>query len=412
MLYLKIAVGRAMLSSILAILLGTATYAFYQAEYHAKEYYGKLASKLTAGQAMGIEKAMTIASEDDRKLLPHAPKAEDEVFIGTLHTLLKRQLQIALVRAKDTKHTLYVDSNFDGIFDEIERQEMLSPEDEPLFEAATTVFLNISQGPFASYPVRIAIVNDRSNSGKVLPASSMWVHARGIVNIDGRNILVSYPFDPATGILDPNYGWLGMDCNGDGKIEETSNSPEWKFVDHEIVGFRVAERYLSTQSVDSATGQVILRSLPALEYTDIELVLGKQIPDFAFTEFSGKQRRISDFTGKYVLMDFWATWCAPCVAEIPFLRSAHEKFRARGLEIVGINHDDDLDRAKKLAKEKGISWPQATHESVKNRFRVYAYPTHILLDPDGKIISLGKKSELRGQNLEKTLEKLLLQKQP
>jgi thiol-disulfide isomerase/thioredoxin len=325
---------------------------------------------------------------------------------------LKRQLRIALISAKDAKPTLYADSNFDGRFDETERTACSSPADIPQYECATTVFLSISQGPFASYPVRIAIVKDTSNSGKVLPASSMWVHARGIVNIDGRNMLVSYPFDPATGVLDPSFGWMGMDCNGDGKIEETSNSPEWKFANHEIVGFRVLRRYLSTQSVDCATGKVILKSLPAIEYTDIELVLGRQIKDFTFTEFSGKQRKISEFKGKYVLMDFWATWCTPCVAEIPFIRSAYEKFKASGLEIVGINHDDDLNKAKKLAKEKDISWPQATNESVKNRFHINAYPTTILLDPAGKIISLGKNNELRGQNLEKTLQRLLIQRQP
>jgi len=67
--------------------------------------------------------------------------------------------------------------------------------------------------------------------------------------------------------------------------------------------------------------------------------------------------------------------------------------RDRGLEILGINNDEDLDAAKKLVAVRGVTWPQATLDSIKDRLKVNAFPTTILLDPDGKIISMGPENE-------------------
>jgi hypothetical protein len=216
----KALVKRAFLLSVLALLMDSEANAFVDAlPQFQKEYYGKLNSELTAGRSLGIEEPMTVATENERKLLPDEPKAEDQVLIGALRTRLKKRLLIALVRPKDGAEYLYVDINFDGKFDRTERYA-LSPLEYTEVEGASLVFLSLSRGPFTTYPVRIAIIKDKDTPGTVLPATSMWVHARGNVDLDGRNVLVSYPFDPATGVLDVNHGWLGMDCNGDGKIEE------------------------------------------------------------------------------------------------------------------------------------------------------------------------------------------------
>lgn len=62
--------------------------------------------------------------------------------------------------------------------------------------------------------------------------------------------------------MDPDYGWIGMDCNGDGTIDRGTSSPEFKFAKHEVVVFRMGEHYVSTQSVDVASGKIVLRSHP------------------------------------------------------------------------------------------------------------------------------------------------------
>jgi thiol-disulfide isomerase/thioredoxin len=233
------------------------------------------------------------------------------------------------------------------------------------------------------------------------------VFAQGTVNIDGRRVAVTYEFDRSTGTVDPNDGWLGIDCNRDGKIDRNPTSPEYRFAKHEIVVFKVGDRYVSTDSVDVRTGRIVLRVHAATSYTSIELQIGREIADCPFTDFEGKQRNVSEFRGKYLLLDFWATWCGPCVAEIPFLKAAYDRFKDRNFAILGIDNDEDPAPARTLVAERGVGWPQATLGSTKGRLTVYAFPTTILLDPAGKIISMGAKEELRGKNLEITLERLL-----
>jgi len=160
------------------------------------------------------------------------------------------------------------------------------------------------------------------------------------------------------------------------------------------------------------------RALPS--YVELGGKPGAAVPDFSFTDLSGAHRRLSQFRGKYVLLDFWGTWCGPCVAEIPHLKTAYESFRARGLEIIGIDCEQPdatpeqrakgLERARKFVTDNGVTWPQATTESVRDlcqaRFRVTAWPTILLLDPRLRIVSAGgKEMPLRSEEPLKTLEK-------
>ncbi len=137
---------------------------------------------------------------------------------------------------------------------------------------------------------------------------------------------------------------------------------------------------------------------------------GEPLPDFSFTDFDGSTRRLSEFSGRYVLLDFWGSWCGPCRKETPFLKEAYARFRSRGLEIVGMDWDDDAKAARQYVAREGITWTQAATPSIRDvvnkQFKIRAFPTTFLLDPQRRIIPLPY-GALRGNNLLATLDRVL-----
>ena len=189
-------------------------------------------------------------------------------------------------------------------------------------------------------------------------------------------------------------------------------SPEAAYAREETVVFRVGQNYVSTKRVDLEKNEIVLRSHPASEYKRIELRVGSEMPDFSFTDFDGKKRKFSDFRGKYVLIDFWGTWCPACIEELPYQKTAYSRFQPRGFEILGMDDDQNAAAVKSWLKSNGLTWTQATTESivdVKRGLRIFLFPTALLVGPDGKVISLDQKNQpdLRGRALLESLDELL-----
>jgi thiol-disulfide isomerase/thioredoxin len=134
------------------------------------------------------------------------------------------------------------------------------------------------------------------------------------------------------------------------------------------------------------------------------------MPDFAFTDFDGKNRTLAEFRGKYVLVDFWGVWCSDCVRDVPYQVAAYARFRSRGFEILGLNWDDKVEDARGFLQKSKAAWPQATKQSIRRlaevTYRIQEYPSAILLGPDGKVLVLDQK-RLEGDELAETLDTLL-----
>ena len=120
----------------------------------------------------------------------------------------------------------------------------------------------------------------------------------------------------------------------------------------------------------------------------------------------------ASFAGKYLLLDFWATWCGPCRAEMPQLHAAYGKFKGRGLQILSLSFDQKVEDIAPYRADSSHAMPW-NHAFVEDGFRsplaeaygVRGIPKPILVGPDGKI--LATENDLRGDNLDKTLEKYL-----
>jgi thiol-disulfide isomerase/thioredoxin len=137
------------------------------------------------------------------------------------------------------------------------------------------------------------------------------------------------------------------------------------------------------------------------------LVPGSVFPDFAETDLVGKALSVASRKGKVLLLDFWATWCPPCRAELPNVIATYQKHHDKGFEIIGISLDDDRAKLDEFLKQQeGMTWPQYFDgqrwgNKLAGKYGVEAIPFTVLIGPDGKII--GK--DLRGEDLENAVAK-------
>jgi len=130
--------------------------------------------------------------------------------------------------------------------------------------------------------------------------------------------------------------------------------------------------------------------------------------EFAFTDLEGKEVDLADLRDQVVLVDFWATWCGPCIAELPHLLTAYEKYHEKGFEIIGISLDEDRDALEAFVEENEMAWPQyfdgkGWENEIAQRFGIRGIPATFLVGKDGTIIA----ANLRGDELESALESAL-----
>ncbi|SIO08261.1 Peroxiredoxin [Singulisphaera sp. GP187] len=135
--------------------------------------------------------------------------------------------------------------------------------------------------------------------------------------------------------------------------------------------------------------------------------VNKPAPDAAVKDVKGAPLRLADLKGKYVLVDFWATWCAPCIAELPNVQEAYAKYHGGGFEVVGVSLDETKTALLDFVKARNIPWRQVHNSSsggdLVEAFGVNSIPATFLIDPEGTIIRL----ELRGPALDQALAKLI-----
>jgi thiol-disulfide isomerase/thioredoxin len=129
--------------------------------------------------------------------------------------------------------------------------------------------------------------------------------------------------------------------------------------------------------------------------------------DLKFTALDGAEVDLAKMRGKVVLIDFWATWCGPCVKEIPNVVEAYEELHPKGFEVIGISLDQDKAKLEAFIKEKGMAWPQyfdgkGWQNEISSRFGIQSIPAMWLVDKKGMLVSTNARA-----NLEDEVEKLL-----
>ncbi|MFB6456448.1 peroxiredoxin family protein [Chitinophaga sp. Hz27] len=135
--------------------------------------------------------------------------------------------------------------------------------------------------------------------------------------------------------------------------------------------------------------------------------IGATAMNFKQNNVSGKEVQLSDYRGKYVLLDFWASWCGPCRAENPNVLDNYEKYHGKGLEILGVSLDNSKDAWVKAIKDDGLTWEHVSDlkgwkNEIAKEYNIRAVPSNFLIDKSGKIIAVN----LRGEELTNKLEEI------
>jgi peroxiredoxin len=134
--------------------------------------------------------------------------------------------------------------------------------------------------------------------------------------------------------------------------------------------------------------------------TDHGAQSGTMASDFSLKDMSGKTVRLSDYKGKVVLLEFWATWCPPCRASVPGLEKLHEAYKDKGLVLLAVSMDEGgPDEVKSFIKERGITYTVLRgNEDVVTKYEVRSIPMILVLDKEGRIakryLGLGSDEDL------------------
>ncbi len=384
------------------------------------EFRGKLHPDVEPGTR--VLAAVVPATADIIAALPTAPADSDKVWMLKRPFEIKgRRFLVAVVASPTGEKVLWLDRNGDGKF--------TSDEKWPLSGAKLEADLSLpwDNGIYKTFPVHFECSSrPLPHAGEETVAAptpppelvtalvyNFNIEYVGSVAIDGHAMEVRFFPLPAVAQIDPATIRTQMDVNFNGELDRDLGEMDTGRGRAPV--FHSGSRYLAVKSVDLVSGEIVVEERPPSEYTRFDATPGQEMPDFAFVDLAGVRHQLSEYRGKSVLLDFWGTWCGPCIEEMQHMAPLYQRYHALGFEIIGMDMERTAgklkapeyiavnEKVKAFIAKKGYPWVQATQESIErvalDIIHVNSYPTCILIGPDGKILS----RDARGEALETLL---------
>lgn len=149
--------------------------------------------------------------------------------------------------------------------------------------------------------------------------------------------------------------------------------------------------------------------LPAWSMGERVPVVGSTAADFSLPDLQGQPQRLSQFRGKIVLLNFWATWCKPCTTEMPAMQAGYDKLRDKGLVVLAVNELEDDAKVREHIKSYGHTFPVLMdHDNrVANMYGVYGLPVSVFIDERGVVQEYIKGGTLTEQKIHDVVDRLM-----
>ncbi|MGH7215884.1 MAG: peroxiredoxin family protein [Nitrospiraceae bacterium] len=156
---------------------------------------------------------------------------------------------------------------------------------------------------------------------------------------------------------------------------------------------------------------VALAGLPAFDVWSMGSrvpTVGMQAEDFQLADLDGKTQSLSQYRGKIVLVNFWATWCKPCTTEMPAMQTMYDKLRDKGFVVLAVNELEDDAKVREHIKQYGHTFPvlMDRDNKVANQFGVFGLPVSVFVDQEGRVQEYIKGGLLTEQKIEETVARI------